>query len=177
MTGMLPLALVTLAALHVFDAACAGFRDAAGRDGRIDKRTYYARAVRRGAAVGVVIVVVMGCAMTRLLQRSDDPLLLGRELCYAAIAAGDYVYVPYATVIGGALLLRGVASVDGRSLLSVLIFGPLLLLRPVVALAGVVWAYARIPRWEVAALGLTATLLALSVEPFLGLLRRLRRRA
>jgi hypothetical protein len=166
--------LATYAALyllHVFDAACSGYRDAAGRDARIRKRPYYRQALLRGAVAGHLVVLVMGALWVALVVASPDRVGLLADLARAAGAAFA-VYVPYALVIAAALALRAVPSVDGRSLLSVLVFGPLLVLRPIVALGGVAYAWWRVPRLEVAVLGLTAVVLALAVEPLLGRLRR-----
>ncbi len=48
--------VTALATLVFFDALLAGFRAAAGRNGRIAKSDYYRRAVARGAAAALLIV-------------------------------------------------------------------------------------------------------------------------
>jgi hypothetical protein len=55
-------------------------------------------------------------------------------------------------------------SVDVRSTLNTLIFGPFTFLRPLVGLAGVAWALVGVPRWEVAAVGIFALAVMLGVE-------------
>ena len=84
------------------------------------------------------------------------------------------VYVPYAMVILFAFLVRLIPSVDIRSITSTLIFGPFTLIRPVVAVAGLVYAVLAAPRIAIVGLGLIVLAMMLSLEKALTLFRGLR---
>jgi hypothetical protein len=152
--------------LATIDAAFTGYRAAAGRNALIDKRDYYRRAMLRGALYGQLAVAITGIVMLGLVLLSPEPAALLRELEQAGLRM-LIVYVPYAAVIFLAFALRAVPSVDIRSITSVLIFGPFTLIRPVVALAGVLWAMLSAPRLATVLLGLLILTLMLGLERFL----------
>jgi hypothetical protein len=121
--------------LATVDGAFAGYRAAAGRIMLIDKRAYYRQAMLRGALAVQVAVAIMCLALGLALALSVEP----QVLIAGAIAAEEralVVYAPYAGLIAVALVLRAVPSVDVRSATSVVVFGPLTLLRPAVVVAG-----------------------------------------
>jgi hypothetical protein len=64
-------------------------------------------------------------------------------------------------------MFRAIPSVDIRSITSVVVFGPLTFLRPVVALIGLVWSSIIVWRIEVILINLMAISLMLSLEVFL----------
>jgi hypothetical protein len=165
------IAYVLLYVLIVIDAACSGYRDAAGRDGRIDKRAYYRGAVARGILAGNAVVVLSTLVIVAVGWLTADKPLLGEHVADAARYA-CWVAVPYGVVVSSGLLMRLVPSVDLRSILSVLLFAPLLFIRPAVALGAALYGFWRVPRWEVLLFGLTAVGFTLSVEPVFGWLRR-----
>jgi hypothetical protein len=157
--------------LILVDAACSAYRDAAGRDGRIDKRAYYRAAVARGilagsavVALSVLVIVAVGAMTADKARLRDDVADAARYACWVA--------VPYGMVVSSGLLMRVAPSVDLRSILSVLLFAPLLFIRPSVAVGAALYGFWRVPRWEVLLFGLTAVGLTLSVEAILGWLRR-----
>jgi hypothetical protein len=165
------IAYVLLYLLILVDAACSAYRDAAGRDCRIDKRAYYRRAVGRGiiagnvvVALSVMVIVLVGWLTVDKTSLRDDVADGARSACWAA--------VPYGAVVSSALLMRLVPSVDLRSILSVVLFAPLLFVRPAVTLAAVLYGFWRVPRWEVLLFGLTTAGLLLGVEAAFGYLRR-----
>jgi hypothetical protein len=166
-------------ALATVDAACAGFRDAAGRSLLLDKRAYYGRALLRGALFGQALLAVAAVALALLLAAAPDrPGLLSSFDASARRLL--VVYVPYGALTAAAGLLRLLPSVDAASLASTLLFGPLLLARPVIAVAGVAWAIlAASPDQRPAVAGFLVLMLALMlpVERYLGLLRKRRRGA
>jgi hypothetical protein len=129
---MTPLLLWLLATV---DGAFAGYRAAAGRIMLIDKRAWYRQAMLHGA-LGVQVAVAIACLSLGLaLALSAEP----QALLVDAVAAEEralVVYAPYAGLIALGLTLRAVPSVDVRSATSVVLFGPLTLLRPLVVLAG-----------------------------------------
>lgn len=73
------------------------------------------------------------------------------------------VYGPYATVLLVSLLVRLLPSVDVRSASSVIVFGPLTLIRPFVILAGAIYGPFTSSRLEVVALG--AWVVTLTARP------------
>jgi hypothetical protein len=159
--------LGALAVLAVLDAAFAGFRAAAGRSALIDKRAYYRAALWRGAAHGVAAVALAGVAALGLVGLAPDGAALVGVYEVAA-ARALWVFGPYAAVLLVALALRAIPSVDLRSLLSVLLFGPLTLIRPMVVVAGLTVGVLAAGQWEVMALALLVLPMMLGVEAWLG---------
>ncbi|MBC7932397.1 MAG: oxidoreductase, partial [Rubrivivax sp.] len=131
--------VTTLALLYLLatmDAAFIGYREAAGRNALIRKSAYYRRALLRGALWGQLAVLVAGVAIAAFYFAADDRAAFASAL----LEAGRrmlLVYVPYAAIVVAAFAVRLLPSVDLRSLTSVLIFGPFLLARPAVVVAGV----------------------------------------
>lgn len=127
-----------LALLAVVDAAFAGFRAAAGRNARIFKRAYYARSMLRGALSGALLVALLGGLTLLLLATSADSAQRYAEL----LTAGTrmlWVFVPYAALVLGALLVYLFSNHDLRAFATVAILGPFTLLRPwLIAVAAVV---------------------------------------
>jgi hypothetical protein len=152
-------ALFAIYLILLIDGGCSGYRSAAGRDACILKQGYYRRAVGKGliAGQGIALLSAALCALCGLT------LPEAKEAAFGAL----WVYVPYGALVVGALTVRLIPSIDLRSLLSILVFGPLLVVRPLVAIAGVVDAYRYMPLWQVAVAGMGTVLLALSVEPLL----------
>lgn len=169
---MIPFGLWFLATL---DAAFAGYRAAAGGCGLIDKRRYYQRAMFRGALWGQLAVGLTAVMVLISLALSPDRQSLLRD--YNTAGAGMLVvYVPYAAVILIALLFRLIPSVDIRSITSTVIFGPFTLIRPLMAIAGLVYGVSRAPRIETFVLGAIVLTMMLSLERGLTRSRRFRAR-
>jgi hypothetical protein len=163
---MIPFLLWMLATI---DAAFAGYRAAAGRSALIDKRAYYRRAMLTGALYGQVAVAIAGLFTAVLTFLSPEPARLMTELEQAGRRM-LIVYLPFALIIFLAFAVRAFPSVDIRSITSVLIFGPFTLIRPAVAVAGVLWAVSDAPRLSTVLLGLLILTLMLGLERFLGTL-------
>jgi hypothetical protein len=169
---------IALWLLATVDAACCGYRAAAGRNALIGKGRYYRRAMLRGALWGQTAVAIAAIALLAFVLSDDDP---GRAWVEATGAGLRMlaVYVPYAAVIGLAFALRLAPSVDLRSLTSTVVFGPLTLLRPAVAILGVAWGVSS-SRPALVAIGGVVLALMLSMESLLAsayLAARLRREA
>jgi hypothetical protein len=160
------LTFLLLYLLATCDTAFCGYRAEAGWNARLFKWGYYLRAMGRGVLWGQLAVALAGSAAGLLVVSSPSP---GQLLDDYAEAGGRLlqVYLPFAGVIGLAFALRTLPSVDLRSLTSVLVFGPLTLLRPPVALAGVAWALLHVPRAEVAVMTAVALPMILLLERFL----------
>jgi hypothetical protein len=129
----------------------------------INKVGYQARAQWRGVVWGQAGIVAIAAFVATLLALDPDPTTLGADLlegCRRLLV----VYVPYALVFVVARVVGLAPSVDVRSILNVLVFGPFTLLRPFVGLVGVAWAFAGVPRWQVLAIGTFGIAVMLGVE-------------
>jgi hypothetical protein len=123
--------------LATLDGGFAGFRDAAGRSLHLELRPMYARNIGRGLLVAQVVCFV-----------SLGPVLAGIGWGGASLEgpfmrAGSMLvafFGVYATVVLSSLSIHLVPDPDVSSLSTVLVLGPLTLLRPVAILVG--WALA-----------------------------------
>lgn len=156
-----------LVAMAVLDAALCGFRDAAGRNPRIEKRAYYRRAILRGARAGAAAVVLLGALTGAALLASPDPGALYADLV-AAGARMVVVYGAYATLVGVALLIYALPVPDLRILATVSILGPFTMMRPWVIAAGALWGAATAARPAAACLALLSAAVIASIERLLG---------
>jgi hypothetical protein len=131
MTGMV------LVVLCVLDGGFSGFRVSAGRNGRIDKRLYYRKWIMRGLLVGVGFALFHSAAMLALVGLSPDPT----ETFDALMQTGGTLAIflgAYAALVGLAFLPYLLGGPDLRTLATVIVFGPLTLLRPAVLVASLV---------------------------------------
>ena len=164
---MIPVLLWLLATL---DAGFAGYREAAGRNALIDKRSYYRRAMVRGALFGqMAVAVAAGTILLMLLISSDQQILADFERAGARMLM---IYLPYAAFILVGFIFRMINSVDIRSITSTLIFGPFTLIRPLVAVTGVVYGVLAAPRIETIVTGLVVLTMMLGLERTLNFFRR-----
>ena len=160
---MIALGLWMLATL---DAAFAGYRAAAGRNALINKRRYYLRAMTRGAIFGQLAVALAAIVILISLAMTPDRQHLLRDYNLAG-ARMLLVYIPYAVIILLAFLVRSVPSVDIRSITSTLVFGPFTLIRPVVAIAGLIYGVWAVPRMATVMVGALVLIMMLSLERIL----------
>jgi hypothetical protein len=124
----------------------------------------FAQAAVSIAATSVVVSLSLTTdreSLIRDYQRAGSRLLI--------------IYLPYAALIVLGFALRAIPSVDIRSITSTLIFGPLTLIRPVVAIAGLVYAVFAVPRPAVVTLGLIVLTMMLGLERALSFFRHLNR--
>ena len=154
---------VVLGVLALLDGCFSGFRAAAGRDARTDKRAYARAACAQGARCGLGVIVAMAvCSLTAVAETPAR---------YAEfVRAGErmlLVLMPYAVLVLGALLgyvrLRRTSL---QTLMSTLVLGPFTLMRPLVVVVAVLLGLAG-PDLVVQAVTLLAGLLVLAVEPLL----------
>ena len=160
------LIFVCLYLLALIDCAFCGYRAAAGKSALIQKQAYYQRAMLRGALYGHIPLVLAGIVVGITVRSSPSP---AQRLIEFRIAGSGMllVYVPYAAMIDLAFVIRALPSVDIKSLTSVVIFGPLTLIRPLVAAAGIVLGMLAVPRPSLMMVGLVVLALMLSFEPLL----------
>jgi len=131
--------LLVLAVLAVLDVSFAGFRSAAGRDGRIFKQAYYRQAISRGIGAGALLIVTLSLLAVGAFAVSSQPGHLYDEL--VAIARRlVWVFGVYALIVVAALGLYATAKPALRIAATVTILGPLTLVRPLLIVAATVWA-------------------------------------
>lgn len=155
--------LVVLYVLATLDGAFCGYRAAAGRSALIDKRRYYRRALLRGAGLVQAAIALSGVLLVCLLALSPARAGLVRDM-QAAAARTLQVYVPYAAVGLIAFAARLLPSADFRSATSVFIFGPMTALRPLVALAGVIYGVLSANCMQTRLLGIIVLALMFAVQ-------------
>lgn len=152
--------------LATLDAAMSGYRAAGGRSAKINKRSLHIRAQLLGVACGQCCLVLLAGLVVLLLLTADRVGKLSDDLVIACESL-HVVFIPYSLVFLAALVLRLLPSVDVRSVLNVLVFGPFTLLRPFVGIGGVLLAFAAVPRWQVLCVGLAGIAMMTALEPFL----------
>jgi hypothetical protein len=132
------MSLLVLYILATLDGAFCGYRAAAGRSALIAKRRYYRHALLRGASVVQGAIALASVLLTCLVALSP-----GREDLISDFQAASRrmltVYLPYAAIVLIAIAIRILPSVDFRSATSVFVLGPMTALRPLVAIAGVLY--------------------------------------
>jgi len=159
-------------ALASMDTTFVGFRDSAGRNPRVRKRTFFRTALLRGLLHGQLACVGVLAWIGLLCWTLDAPTVIAQ---HRQVGIGMVeVYLPSALVVLGALSIYRVHHPDISSLASVLVLGPLTLLRPVVILAGGMWGLWQAPSMATASSVALALSWMLAIEPWLG--RRWRRR-
>src|SRR5882672_638540 len=156
--------------LATLDAGFTGYREAAGRNALINKRLYYRRAMIKGALFGQIAVGIAAVVILTSLTVTPDRQSLLRDYDQAG-ARMLIFYLPYAAVILVAFLVRWIPSVDIRSITSTTIFGPLTLIRPLVAVVGLVYGVLAAPRVATIVVGLIVLTMMLGLEKVLSLCR------
>lgn len=146
--------------LAVTDWAFAGYRHAAGRDGRIEKGAYYRRAV--------AVAVLLGHAPIAMVAGAVLILCAAGAEWSAFVAAGTamvWVYGVYAAIVLLAFVPYLFGHLEIRTLATVSVFGPLTLLRPAVIVAGAVLATWTVREVSVAVAAALAVACHLLAEP------------
>lgn len=149
--------------LAVTDWGFAGFRHAAGRDGRIFKARYYGRAVLVALAIAQVPLGAVAAVVVALVAWGPTDFA-GMN---AAATPMVWVYGAYATIVLSAFVPYLSGNTELRTLATVSVFGPLTMLRPAAIVAGAavtVWAT---PTWPVAIAAAAAALVNVSAERIL----------
>lgn len=148
-----------LAVLALFDLLLAGFRAVAGREGLIRKGPLFRRAMLRAGAWACVLIAAH-VALVALLDVWPAMLAAGRDAIW--------VFGAFATLTALSIAFWFAPKHELRLVPTILVLGPLTLLRPLVIIGGLVWAAARSaePRvWLVAA---SAGISMLAFERVLG---------
>lgn len=157
--------------LAMVDCAFASYRSAGGRNSLIHKGNYCLRACLRGALwanIPVAIAAVLAFSIYQGAGRSEqmlnDYFIAGlRMLC---------VYLPYAALVGVALWIRCIPSVDARTMSQVVVLGPMTFARNVVAVAGMIYAATGVKHIEVMLAIVPIVLMMLMMQPFFDKINR-----
>jgi hypothetical protein len=150
---------LVLATLAMFDLLLAGFRAVAGRDGRIAKAPLFQAAIARAAAWGAVAI------------SANIALVLALGAWPAMLAAGHdaiWVFGSFATLTALAIVFWFAPQHELRLVPTILVLGPLTLVRPLVITLGLAWAAARSPEPRVWIAAAVAGFTMLAFEHVLG---------
>ena len=156
-----------LALLAFVDGGLCGFRAAAGRDGSIGKRGYYLRAVMRATLWAMVGTAIAALVAWLLVITATEPIRAWITLR----TAGHTLVLLYGGFATVTLMTLGfyVAPIgDYRVLTSVLVLGPLTLVRPLVIAGGLAFVSWRSGDLRVTVMAGFAALIVLSWERLLG---------
>lgn len=154
---------IALAILTLLDYGFAGFRDAAGRDGRIVKHQYYRAAACRGLVLAVPGLCLGGVMLALYLMVFPGS---GASFRHAGQAA-SVVYAAYAIFVLMALIPYAVGGLELRTLTTVTVLGPCTSLRPLVILAGAIVAFWTVPGLPSFLGAVYALMLGFLAEPML----------
>ncbi len=150
-----------LALLALFDALLAGFRAAAGRDGRIEKTSYFRIALGRTALAGLAMLAINIGIVAALVLTAGDPDATWAELLRAGNLA-IWIFGSFATITIAAFAFWFSPIPEYRLLSSIIVLGPLTLARPLVIAGGLGISASRSsePRVWIAAAVAAITMLA-----------------
>jgi hypothetical protein len=159
--------VTALATLVFFDALLTGFRAAAGRNGRIAKSDYYRRALTRGAVAALLVVGAHSALAAALVAAAPDPAGAWRDFLRAGRDCVA-VFGTFATLTSVAIAFWFAPSRELRLVPTLLVLGPLTLVRPLVIVSGLAFAAARTPTPRVYVMALAAAASMLALESLLG---------
>jgi hypothetical protein len=158
---------IALATLALFDALLAGVRAAAGRDGRIDKRSYFWRSMATAARDAVGVIAVNALVVGVLVATTPDP-----AASWAAFErAGStcvWVFGAFAAATMAAIAFWFSPVPEYRTLATVIVLGPLTLVRPLVIVGGLAVAAAGSDEPRVWIVAIVAGASMLAFERFVG---------
>jgi len=155
--------LFVLYVLALLDGLLCGARVSMGRCAVIAKRAYYIRAQLRGVIGAQIIstISLVALILVALLSARRAALHIDLE---AAAERMLWVFIPYAILVVGNILLRLIPSTDIRSATSVMMLGPLTAIRPLIMIVGVSYGIWSSKFWETRLLGLFVLSLMLGLE-------------
>ena len=155
--------LLLLSVLAMLDGLLCGARVSMGRSALIAKRRYYLRAQFRGLVGAQIVSTIALIALILVNLVSPNRLVLRSDL-QAAAGRMLWIFLPYAVLVLGNILLRLAPSTDIRSATSVMMLGPLTAIRPLVMIVGVLYGIWPSTLWETRLLGLFILGLMLGLE-------------
>jgi len=150
--------------LVTLDRALMGYRLAMGRSGLLDKRRSYQRATVGAGLLGQLPLAAVTVVAVILVQRASAATAVEFNE-----AIGRFLVVGgcYAAIILATSTLCALPSVTVRTAASVIVFGPLTLLRPLVVVLTVAVAVGPNPSAQLAASGLLVAIPGVTNEPLL----------
>jgi hypothetical protein len=161
---MNPSTLALIWLLVTLDCALMGYRLSMGRSALLDRRRTHQRRSLAAAATGQPAIAAVAALTAGLVATGQDGL--GPSVDDAMVRL-LHVAVPYAATILAATAACLAPSVVVRTAASVVIFGPLTLLRPVVVVAAVGVAVLPDPCWQLVLVGVLVVVPGALAEPFL----------
>ena len=151
-------------ALVTLDCTLLGYRLAMGRSALLDKRRYHLRAsLRAGLAGQIPLIAVIVLAVLFAHSGGSAVTTAFDEAMRRFIVVGG----SYAALILGTWALCAFRSVTVGTVASVLVFGPLTLLRPVVVVLTVGVAIGPNPPTALVVVGLLVVVPGIGLEPVL----------
>ncbi len=159
--------VLALALLALLDTLLAGFRAAAGRDGRVAKAPYYRAALVRSAIAGLAVIAANAGLVAALVVTSADSAAAWGDIH----RAGSHLVVvvgAFAMVTLAALAFWVVPHSELRLLPTLLVPGPLTLIRPIVIAGGLLSASIHVSRPHVWVAAVVACVSMLGFEHALG---------
>ena len=156
-----------LVVLALFDVLLSGFRAAAGRDGRIGKGPYYRAAIMRGGWSGVLLIAANAALVGILVATAMEPAVAWQELQDAG-AHAIAVFAVFATLTLIAILFWFAPVRELRIVPTLLVMGPLTVLRPVVIVGGLTWAALGAAHWRTWLVAAIAGASMIGIEYWLG---------
>ncbi|MFJ5987071.1 oxidoreductase [Lentzea sp. NPDC092896] len=153
-----------LGLLALVDGGFAGFRAATGRNARIDKRSYYLLAARRGLTGGTILLGLVALLVAVTLAGSADPGARYDELVHTGVRMLQVV-VPFAALVVVSLLAYWVLPMRESTFVILIGLGPFTLMRPAIVLGAAVWSVAGSADRLAWAVAIAAAAGVLAVEP------------
>jgi hypothetical protein len=158
---------VLLAVLALVDVLLSGFRAAAGRDGRIAKARFYRAAIVRAGWSAIVLIAVNAALVALLVATAAQPAATWQDL-QAAGAHAIEVFAVFATLTLFAILFWFAPLRELRILPTLLVLGPMTLVRPWIIAGGLAFAAVGASRWQIWIVAATAAVSMISIEHWLG---------
>ena len=156
-----------LVVLALFDVLLSGFRAAAGRDGRIGKGPYYRAAIARAGWSGLGLVAINAALVGALVTTAGEPAVAWEDLQGAGARAIE-VFAVFATLTLVAILFWFAPFRELRIVPTLLVLGPMTLIRPWVVIGGLLWAAAGSTRWQTWLVATIAGASTIGMEYWLG---------
>ena len=157
--------------LVLLDCSLMGYRLALGTSGLVRKRPAHLRAAGRGALLGIVPAAAVTVVALVLVDRGGPSVADEPDAALARLAVVGGVY---AVVILGTWAACIIPTVTVQTVASVVVFGPLTLLRPVIVVLAVGVAVVPDASAPLVALGALVAIPGVVIEPVLD--RRVARR-
>jgi hypothetical protein len=161
------LTVVALSALALFDVLLSGTRAAAGRDGRIAKPPYYRAAGLRALAAGVLVIAANAALVAVLVATAPQPADAWPRMLQAGVRCVE-VFGAFATATLIAILFWFAPVRELRIVPTLVVLGPLTLIRPLVVVGGLLYAVFDAVDWRVWLAGVAAGGSMIGIEFVLG---------